>query len=498
VPERLGPREFGGRQVSRATLARRTLGSSALFVFSVGASSPLSVLAGGVVATYAHTGVVGVPLSFLVMMVLLGLLAVGYVAMSRRVVHSAPFYAQMSRGVNPSFGVAAAAVALLGYNTIQISLFGLIGTTMSGQVGGAWWVWAIAAWVIVAILGQFRGAANAKVLGSLLAVEIATIVLFDIAAFSNPAGGVVSAAPLLPSNLLVVGASGALAFAMAAFTGVESPPAFGEEARSPKVMAVATFSGVSFLGLFYAVSSWAYAVAEGPDQVVQAAGDPNRGPFSVLGHVFGSGMVTLATLLLVTSGLAAMSAFHSTVARYVFALAREHVLPASWAKVSTGKNGGAPLGGSILQSLVAAAVVGGFMTAGADPLNTMFVWLSTIGAVCILVLLTASSLASMAFFTAGGGVRESVFIRKVIPSAGGVVGVLVTVFMVANLSALLGTPPGSQLPLLVPLMVVGVGLIGLLWGSWLRRARPEVYDELGKGAPDPLTVLDQRLADLAV
>ncbi len=44
------------------------------------------------------------------------------------------------------------------------------------------------AWLVVAGLGRFRGAANAKLLGSLLAVEIATIVLFDVAAFTNPAG----------------------------------------------------------------------------------------------------------------------------------------------------------------------------------------------------------------------------------------------------------------------------------------------------------------------
>src|SRR5690349_14059331 len=113
--------------MSQATLSRRSLGGGALFVFSTGASSPLTVLVGGVVATYALTGVVGVPLSFLVIMVVLVLLLVGYVAMSRHVPHSAPFYAQLARGLNPAVGVAGSAVALLGYNTIQISLYGLVG-----------------------------------------------------------------------------------------------------------------------------------------------------------------------------------------------------------------------------------------------------------------------------------------------------------------------------------------------------------------------------------
>jgi hypothetical protein len=126
------------------------------------------------------------------------------------------------------------------------------------------------------------------------------------------------------------------------------------------------------------------------------------------------------------------------------------------------------------------------------------VWLSAIGAVCILLLLTASSMAARAFFSAGGGTRESLLVRQIIPSVGGVVGVLVLVFMVSNLTSLLGTQPGSLLPWLVPILVVAVGAGGLAWGSWLRRARPQVYEQLGKGTPDPLTVLDQRLSDLAV
>src|SRR4051794_16893451 len=124
--------------MSRATLARRTLGRAALFVFAIGASSPLTVLSAGMVAMFAATGVPGVPLAFLVMMVALVALAVGYVAMSRHVEHSAPFYAQLTRGISPTAGVSAAAVALLGYNAIQISLYAFIGTTLAALFGGVW------------------------------------------------------------------------------------------------------------------------------------------------------------------------------------------------------------------------------------------------------------------------------------------------------------------------------------------------------------------------
>jgi amino acid transporter len=478
-------------------LARRTLGQGALFVFAVGASSPLTVLIGGIVSMYSLTGVTGVPLSFLVMMVLLGMLVVGYVAMSRHVIHSAPFYAQLSQGLSPQMGVAGGAVALLGYNAIQISLYGLVGTTLADLAGGSWWGWTGGAWLVVAVLGQFGGATNAKVLGSLLAVEIAVIALFDIAAFSNPAEHTISLTPLMPSSLLAAGASGVLAFSMASFTGAESPSAFGEEARSPQTLIRATLIGITFLGVFYAATAWAYATASGPGEVIKPLGSA-ASPFDTLGRVFGQETVTLATLLLVTSALAAMSAFHATVARYIFALARERVLPSAWAKVSSGSAGGAPLGGSLVQSVVAAVTIGAFLAAGADPMGTMFVWLSTVGAFSVLVLLTVSAMAARAFFASGRGAHESIWVRQVIPSAGSVIGVLVLLFMSSNLASLLGTPPGSLLKWLVPAGVAGVLGIGWLWGLWLRQARPQIYAQLGKGTPNPLTVQDQRLSDLAV
>lgn len=101
-------------------LARKTLGGGALFSFSVGASSPLTVLAGGVVATYASTGVVGVPAAFPLLAIALALFTVGYVAMSRQVPHAGPFYAFVARGLGPVRGIAAAPVALLAYNAIQM------------------------------------------------------------------------------------------------------------------------------------------------------------------------------------------------------------------------------------------------------------------------------------------------------------------------------------------------------------------------------------------
>src|SRR3954447_24619203 len=85
-------------------LDRSSVGTASLFFFLVGASAPMTVLAGGVVATYAATGVLGVPLSFLVLGAALALFTVSYSALGAHIHHAAVFFAYLARGLG---GVAA-------------------------------------------------------------------------------------------------------------------------------------------------------------------------------------------------------------------------------------------------------------------------------------------------------------------------------------------------------------------------------------------------------
>jgi hypothetical protein len=44
--------------------------------------------------------------------------------------------------------------------------------------------------------------------------------------------------------------------------------------------------------------------------------------------------------------------------------------------------------------------------------------------------------------------------------------------------------------------VLVVAVIGLIWGNYLRTARPQVYREIGRGLPDTAAVVDARLSHL--
>jgi amino acid transporter len=490
-----------------AGLARRALSGPALWLFAVGASSPMTVLAGSVPATYAGTGVLGVPLSFLLLGPALALVTVGYVAVTRHVQHAAPIYAVLTHGLGRLAGVAGAAQAVLGYNAIQICLYGLIGATLADDLGGPWWLWAGLVWLLIGALGVFNVRLNAAVLGWLLGVELLLIAAFDLVALTHPAGGHLSGAPLAPGSLAVTGIGGALALAIAAFVGYEQPPVFVEEARRASSVGRATFAALGFLAVFYALSSWALVAAVGQDQLASAAQDPDFA-FSamqvVFGPLWGAAMAGLGRLLLVTSMFAAMLAFHNSVARHLFALGREGVIPRRLGRAGagTGRRSGAPSAASLTQSALAFLVVAVFVLLHADPVATLFTWLATLAALSVMSLLVATCVAALGFFARtpqpAGAAAEGQWTRVVGPLLGFVAGALVLGVTVTHLDTLLAVAPGSLMTAVVPGLVVLAALAGLGWALWLREQNPRVYQGIGAGKPHPLAVLDQRLADVEV
>lgn len=475
------------------SLLQYTMGLGALVTESVVASSPQTVLVGGI-PTMAALGVAGVPLAFVVVTLVLRLLFVGPTAVARHVRHGAPFYAQLAQGWGPTAGLMAAGAGLVGYNCLQISLYLLVGNTMALLTPGVpWWIWAFVAWLLVMASGHYPGHVVAKTLSFLLAIELTLIVFFVWAGFTHPAGGHIPMRVWQPSNLIAAGQLGALlVFAFASNAGLESVLAFGEEAKTDKAMSRAPRLAVSACGLLYPLAAWAYVSWIGVDHLADAQ-KADKQPLVLLGDTFGRGIYLMAIVFLVTSAIGAAISFHGGVARQVFALSREGVLSPRWSKVTEGtKNGGAPLGGTFVQATIAAVVLVVCAVGGFAPMSA-FVWLSAIGAFCVLLLLVAASGSARSFFAKGRGTNESVWQRQAGPFLGTVFGAIALVFMASNLDKLLGTPDGSPLPWLVAVPVGGAIVVGAVAGVWLRRARPQVYAGIGYGAPDPQLVRDHRL-----
>lgn len=542
-------------------LARRSLGGPVLWLFGVSASAPMTVLAGGVVATFAATGVIAVPLSFPLLAAALGLFVIGYTRLARDVPHAATFAALLTHGLGRAAGTAAAFVAVLSYNSVQIALYGLLGATAAGQLGGPWWAWALLAWAAVAVIGYRGVTLGAPVVAIVLALELGMIALFDVTALTHPAHTDIGAwlAPWRPDLLAVDGVGGVLAFGVAAFLGFETTAAFGEEARTEHSVGRATGTCLAFLGIFYGISAWALAVAVGPDHIADIARDPNSGiPFSVLATdlgPIGPFMAAAGVTLLAGSVLGAMIALHQVVARYLYALGREHVLPRALAFISSphdtfrgaahrigtgrraarhsppppssytpqrrrrGRPGGVPIVGSATQSALALTAILAAALLGLDPIATIFTGLATLAALGLLTLMTGTCLAVIAYysprrrsaqpatdpaepraprpaFPAGGrGDPPSWWERCGAPLLGGLALATALTVTVANLGPTLADPSGIA-PIVLPLLVVAFAVAGGQRARWLRRHDQMTWQRLGRGRPAPLALRDVVVADL--
>jgi amino acid transporter len=470
--------------ISRA-LASDRLGVAAVLAFVLAGVAPLTVAAGVIPVAYQTTGLTGIPAAFLTVAVILAVFAVGYVAMARHVTSSGAFYAFVSQGIGRVAGVAAALVALLAYSCLQVGLYGALGPAAAGEaaahlgVHAPWWAWALLAWAVITVAGLLRVDITGRVLGVLLTAELVVIVAEAVSGLARPAGGHLSFATLSPAGLASagIGTFGVLAVvAVLGFVGFEQAPVLAEETRNARrTIPLATFVALGLIAVVYAGASWAMAVSAGTSQVVSAAGREGPGLLFGLG---GAGLSQVAQLLFLTSLFAAALAFHNVVWRYMFALGREHVLPAALGRTGAGS---IPRAASLTQSASGLAVIVFCAATGQNPMARLFFGLGTLGGFGIIVLLALTSVAVIVFF-ARDGRGENAWQRLIAPALAAAVLAGIVVLAVRNYSVLLGVAPSDPAARAFPASYAAVAAIGLGWGLLLRARRPDLYRAVGLGA----------------
>lgn len=481
------PKQTNAAGPLSSTLAANRLGVPSVVFFVMSAATPLTVVAGVVTTGYATTGLTGIALAFVLIGLLLALFSVGYVAMARHMANAGAFYSYASHGIGRPAGVATAWVALLAYNALQVGLYGGIGAAAGPLldqwfgISPPWWVVALVAWALTAALGLLRVDVNGGVLAVLLVAEVAVILLYSLGSLANPAGGDVSLQAVAPGNLFGTGVGAILVIALLGFVGFESSVVFSEESRDPRrTVPIATYVSVGLIAGLYALSAWAMTVATGPDRIVDVSrAEGTEVIFNLAGSHFGQTIVDIGHALFVTSVLAALISFHNTTARYMFALGREHVLPAALGRTS--RRTGAPANASMLQSAVGLAVILIYAIAGLDPLVELFFYLGTSGGLGVLFLITTTSVAVIAFF-ARDHRGESTWRRLAAPALATVLLAVVVVLAVDNFATLLGVAPDHPLAWIIPTGYVVAAAVGIVWALVLRSRRPAVYETIGLGA----------------
>lgn len=468
-----------------AALAQNKLGTTRVTQFALSAAATLTVVAGVLPTGYAVTGIIGIPAAFLLLGVVLIVFCVGYNAMSRRISNAGAFYAYIAQGVSRPAGVAAAWIALVCYNLLQVGLYGIFGAVGAPILNSAlhvdlpWWGWALIAWAVVAILGIAQVEFNGSVLGVLMVAEVVVILVYCAAFVGHPAGGHVTATTFLPSHLFVSGWGSLLVIAVTGFVGFESAAFYSEEAKdSSRTVPTATYVCVGLIALLYCLSSWAMSVVVGPSHIVAAAGQQSGElVFNLATQTLGAAWGTIGHALLLTSVFAAMISYHASASRYVFSLGREGVLPAAFGR--TLPRTGAPVWGSVAQTIIGFVVIVGFAAGHLDPMVNLFYWLGTTGGFGVLLLLAATSAAVIGYFRRKGG--ENAWRSAIAPFLTFVALVAAVVLSVANFATLLGVSPSSPARWAFPAAYLVVALGGVLWAALLRLRRPDIYQRIGLG-----------------
>ncbi|MFE5618438.1 APC family permease [Streptomyces sp. NPDC056470] len=464
-----------------------TLSTADISFFVVSAAAPLTVMA-GVAPVAVVLGGIGAPAGYLLAGITLAVFAVGFTAMSRHVRSGGAFYAYITRGLGKPVGIAAALLAMLGYNGMEIGVYGLLGTATADTGHALWgvdipWLPVSLAGLLLIWYGGFRSIDfGAKVLGVLLVAETGILALLAGGVLLDGGADGLSLASFTPDNVLVPGSAAVLAFAFAAFTGFESTVIYRREARDPnRTVPRATYIAVGFLGLFYAFVVWTVIQAFGQDKVVQAATDDPGGLFfAAITTYVGAWAADLMHILIVTSVLASLLAFHNAINRYGLALAEEGVLPAVFGRVHPRHR--SPYVSGILQTALGAVVVLGFAAAGADPYQQLLLWVNTPGMIGLMVLQLLAALAVPLFFRrishTEGRLRTVVAPAVAFVLLAGAIGLVVT-----NVDLFTGasTTVNTVLVSLVPAVFV----LGLLLAYRLRRTRPQTYARFAAEPAEP-------------
>ncbi|KRF22318.1 APC family permease [Phycicoccus sp. Soil802] len=458
-----------------------SIGTVGVMATVISAAAPLTVMA-GVAPVALAIGGVGVPGAYLLAGAVLAIFAIGFTAMAAEIRRTGGFFVYIGHAFGGTAGFAAAVLAIVSYNFLQIGVYGLLGIQTRAAlddlfgVTAPWWVISAIAVVAVFILGALGIDVGAKVLVVLITLESAILAIMGIAIVVQGGANGLGVASFDPHNIFTSGVLAVLGICFAAFMGFESTALYRAEARDPaRTIPRATYAAVGFMALFYCFIAWTVVQAIGQADVQARAGEQGPALFFATIHQYVGGWAEHAMYaLIVTSVYASQLAFHNAINRYTFGMAQSGALPRLFARTN---RAGSPAFAGAVQSLLALTVVLVFGLAGLDPFQDLLIKVNTPGVIGIIVLQALAAAAAVAFFLRRRDMPRRMFL---ISSSVVAVGLMAWVIymVVKHLDVLTGAPKATNDVLLA--VVPAVLLLGVVGGLVLRSIRPDTIALLAR------------------
>lgn len=469
-------------------LDRGVLGTSSIVFMVLACSAPLAVVVALMPIALAFGNGPGVPGAWILGGIAMLLFAMGYVRQIPFIKNAGAFYAYISASVGRKIGLPAAYIAAVSYLALCLStlaalaffcgdLFALI-----TGVSTPWQLWAAISIVAVSVLAYHRITMVATVLAVALIAEIVMIMALNIAIIVQKGLPAFNLGDFAPTSVFAPGLGIALIYAFNSMIGIEGTAIYQEEAARRKVtIPRATYISVIVAGLLYALTAWCMATAIGSLEVAKVAGaDPGHFITARANDFLGAWSAHAFSVLVVTSAFAAVLGLFNNSARYIYALARDGVLPQRLAKTHPVYK--SPHVASLFLTIVLAIITLVAALAGLDPLLNIAPMFVGLGSVGLMVLLALTSLGIPIFFARRGVYSLT---TTVAPALGGIVIAAATWLAATNYTALTGVD--SPLVNSLPWLLVVVAIVGFLQAQWMSTNRPQAYEKIGASrVEDPI------------
>lgn len=465
------------------TRLKGALGVTPIVMMVIATAAPLTVMVANTPLMVSSGNGVAAPVDALIATVIMFLFTVGFVAMSKYITNAGAFYAFIQKGLGRSVGLGSAMLAVVSYAMILIALQGFIGYATADTVNGLlhidvpWWVYSFVAVGAIAYLGYRDIELSSKFLGIALCLEIAVVILVDIAVLWEKGPTGMEAGTFELANIVSGSPGLGILFAIFSFIGFESTVIYREEARDPdRTIPRATYIAVLLVGAFYVVSMWCAVSAIGQDNIASFAEAHGADMYlAVSEYYFGAIFMDVMHVLLITSLFACALSLHNIVVRYKYTLGRFGVLSERFSNVHA-EHGSPHISSATLSafSMVAFVIL---IAIGADPATQIYAWGAMAGTLGYMVILSLTCAAVVVFFQ-----REKVTGQKwktLVAPIGGLLGILGCLWVaVSNLPDLIGGDSARTVSILVVMFLFSTFAFGFWIAERYRARYPVRYEAM--------------------
>ncbi|WP_181801108.1 APC family permease [Streptomyces shenzhenensis] len=459
------------------------MGTFGLLFTVLAFTAPLGVVFGFISVNISFG--IAVPIAFVGVLLLMALFAVGFTNMSRKIPRPGAFYTYIGEGLGRPLGLGGSFLALVTYGFNIIAAIVFAGIAVKNLVVSfvdtsalPWWAGALVVLGTVWALSYFNVELSAKVLSTVLVVEVLAVLIFDAVVIGNGGPEGQSFAPWNPANLITPSLGILLLFSVGVFNGFEATAIYRDEVRDPgRTIPRATYLTIIFLGVFYAISSYALILSAG---VSHAVADAAANPVEMMPHAlltyFGAFANQVIAILLVTSTLASALSLQNILSRYTHSLAVDGVLPRRLADVH--RRHGSPHVAAVTVGAVLLAALIGLIASGISA-NDLYGGASGVAFYGMLLLLFLTCVAVIVYFrrNRAGASPWKTFVAPAVAALG-----IGFALLKASLNMeLLIVAPGAVVTVL---LLVGYAALaaGVVIALVLKRKGSPVYERIGRRA----------------